>query len=209
MFFDIAVITVLLASALIGWHRGILLTLYGFVRLFLCLVIALFSAKPVTAWIAASSQVDESLTSHIKTIIFSGDQNSVFLSWVPVYLKKMLPDKPDAGAALMAKSLADILLLVFVFLALLLILFFLSGIAAKMLENNGSGPISTVNGILGFAFGLLRGVIIVGVLLLILFPAFSLADPAWGTAILEGIRGSFLASAFYSYNPIIRFLPEM
>ena len=198
---DILIVALLFVSAVAGWKKGLAAVVFSCFRWLICIVVSLFGALPFKAFLMEKTLLDEKITANVKSVLTSNVTGSSFISILP----KQVHDSPGiqdiAGKAV--SSISDLLMSVISFLILFIGIIIITKLIAIALESrNKETPIGFINGLLGFCFGLLRGVFIVGVLMLAVLPALGFIDPRAASPIISGIRQSMLAGLFYDHNPI-------
>ena len=185
---DILIVALLFVSAVAGWKKGLAAVVFSCFRWLICIVVSLFGALPFKAFLMEKTLLDEKITANVKSVLTSNVTGSSFIQDI-------------AGKAV--SSISDLLMSVISLLILFIGIIIITKLIAIALESrNKETPIGFINGLLGFCFGLLRGVFIVGVLMLAVLPALGFIDPRAASPIISGIRQSMLAGLFYDHNPI-------
>ncbi|MGI6177200.1 MAG: CvpA family protein [Eubacterium sp.] len=211
-YIDIAILFVIVLSAILGWRKGILATLFSFVRWLICILVAVFGASSLCNFFYAKTDLPESLSIHIENSIAFTVSNTKLQSVLPDAFKNMAADASIQTAEAIGDKLAKVLMLIFCFFIVLIIAAIITGIILRILEHYGkhkkSNPIGLMNGILGGVFGLFRGVIIVSVIMLLFIPFVTNIDPDASKPMVSAIRNSYLGGFFYDKNPITTLLEK-
>lgn len=198
---NVAIIALLGISAITGWRKGFAAIIFSCFRWLICIVASVFLSYPLKDLIIEKTDLQEALMSHVKTTLTSSITGSSFFSALPQQLRGTF--ESYNATVKMATSMTDTLLSVIAFLLVFIVLIIVTKLFEMALSHKKKDdPVGVMNGLLGGAMGLLRGVFIVSIIMLALFPLLSFADPRAASPIVNGIRQSEIAALFYDHNPI-------
>lgn len=203
MMVDIAIVFTIMISLALGWSKGFLASVFSFVRWIVCIIASLFLANPAKTWLCLHTGMDESITSHLTEAISSALANNTLFSFVPEHFRMGITDATQATATRLIGSVVDTLILTVSFIIILVLLLILTKLLVMVLENKDKDdPIGFINGLCGSVFGFLRGLLIVSLVMLILFPILSLFSADSASPLLEAINQSLIGSILYNQNPL-------
>ena len=202
--------TVLIAlvaiSAVRGWRRGLAAVIFSCFRWIICIGGASFAAFPIKNYLIERTTIDEEIMAHVKSTMTSSITGSSFFMAMPEQLRGVFATYQQNASIKIATTTSETLLKVISFLFAFLVLIIVTKLFAlgiKALSKKKKGPVGLFNAFLGGCFGLLRGVFIVSLAMLALFPLLSFADPRAVSPIVNGIRESEIAGLLYDNNPIL------
>ena len=201
---DIIIFIIIGLSAAHGWKKGLASVLFSCFRWIICIVVAVVFDGPFKEFFTDLTGIDEAIHSRLKVTMSTSFSGNTFFSVIPEQLQGHVEGYQQNIANQIATSVSDVLVRVISFLVLAILIIVITGIIAKLLESRDKeSPIGFANGLFGLVFGLLRGVFMVGLLMLIVFSIIGFTDPNAMSPIVSGIRSSYLAGIFYDHNPIL------
>ena len=203
MIVDIAIVFTILISVALGWSKGFLASVFSFVRWIVCIIASVFLANPAKSWFCQNTGLDEGITSHLTEAITSAVENNTLFSFVPEHFRMGITDATQETAQRIIGPIVDTIILTVSFIIILTVLLILTKLLIMVLENKDKDdPIGFINGLCGSVFGFLRGLLIVSLIMLVLFPFFSLFDPDSASPMLDAINQSLIGSILYNQNPL-------
>lgn len=203
---NILLIALIAISAIHGWRKGIASVILSCFSWFICIVGAIFATFPVRDYIVEKTSIDDAIMDHLKSTMNSSITGSSFFAAIPEQIRGTFTTYQQSAAIRIATSMGDTMIKVLAFLISLLafiVLVKLLAIGINALSKKEKGPLGIANSLMGGAFGLLRGVLLVGIAMLALFPLLSFADPRALSPIVNGIRQSEVAGLLYDNNPLL------
>ena len=203
---NVLLIAIVAISTIHGWKKGFASVILSCLRWFICVVGAFFAAFPVRDYLNKNTSIDDSILSHIKSTLNSSVTGSSFFAALPDQLKGTFSTYQQSASNSLSTSMADTMMMVLAFLLSLIVLVILTKllqIGVNALSKDKDNVIGIFNAMMGGLFGLLRGALIVGIIMLALFPLLSFTDPRAISPIVNGIRQSEIASIFYDHNPLL------
>ena len=211
---DIAVFLLVGLSIFLGFRKGFLKTVTGFLAIVLSLVLACTFQPSVTEYLK-ETKIYSAVYDHTYTLFDAPEQegevhpDSVLGKWnLPRSIAKDVQKNVDAAkdsvgekvAGIVADIAVNICALLMVFLAARLLLFLVTMLAGVI----GKLPlIGWGDGLLGALFGLLRGILIVYIVLALLTFLATLTPDG---EIAEAVKQSEFAKVLYHHNFLMDFV---
>ena len=200
---DVAIVFIIFISLAVGWSKGFLASVFSFVRWIVCIIASVFLANPAKDWLCQHTGLDDSITSHLTSAITSAVENNTLFSFVPEHFRMGISDATQETAARLIAPVVDTIILTVSFAIILAILLILTKLLVMVLESKDKDDaIGCINGLCGGVFGRLRGLLIVCLIMLILFPILSFFDPDSTSPLLSAINDSLIGSILYNQNPL-------
>ncbi len=204
---NILLIALVAISAIHGWRKGFASVVLSCFRWVICIVGAIFATFPVRDYIVDKTSIDDVILGHVKDTMNSSITGSSFFAAIPEQIRGTFSTYQQSAAVRIATSMSDTMMKVLAFLVSLVALIVLTKLLAILIDllskKKEKGAIGLFNAFMGGVFGLLRGIFIVSIVMLALFPALSFADPRALSPIVNGIRQSEIAGLFYDNNPLL------
>ncbi|MDR2296126.1 MAG: CvpA family protein [Clostridiales Family XIII bacterium] len=204
---DILIILIVFASAMIGYRSGLVRTVLRAFGWLLSIAIAALLYPYANELLSANTDVYDNIRSGIEAR-FSAHVSAkagVFLEDVPNVIAEAVNKLVSTFSVSVADGVAAVCFKVFVYLALLLavklLAFLLSLLFSK--RSRGKGLIGGIDGILGFVFGAVRGMLIVLVLLALILPVSLLISESANAAVSDMLFASAFAGKLYNGNPLL------
>lgn len=202
---NVAIVALLAISAITGWRKGFGAVIFSCFRWLICIAGAFFASYPLKDFLIDKTDLQTALMAHVKTTLGSSNSGSSFFSAIPQQVRGVF--ESYSASSKMASTMADTLMSIIAFLLAFIILIVVTKLFEFALSRKKKDDaIGIINGLLGGAFGLIRGVFVVGLILLALFPVLTFADPEAASPIVNGIRQSEVAALLYDHNPITMLL---
>ena len=187
-----------------GWRKGLAAVIFSCFRWLICIIGAVLISYPLKDYLAKKTGMADAILTHVNSTITSSLTGSSFFMAMPHQLRGVFDTYEAAAtgkiATTMSATLMSVLSFLLAFLGLILITWLIS---FALSHGKRRGPVGVFNGLMGGLFGILRGVFIVSLIMLALFPLLSFADPRAVSPIVNGIRQSEIAQLFYDNNPIM------
>lgn len=200
---DVIIVFTIMISLALGWSKGFLASVFSFVRWIICIIASLFLANPAKDWLCQHTGLDTSITTRLTNAIASALENNTLFSFVPEHFRLGITEATQETAARILGPVVDTIILTVSFSIILAILLILTKLLVMVLESKDKDDaIGFFNGLFGSVFGFLRGLLIVSLIMLILFPIFSFFDPDSTSSLLDAINQSLIGSILYNQNPL-------
>lgn len=204
--FDIILICIFGLSCILGWRKGLGAVVFSCFRWLFCMGLSVIGAYPVKNYLLEHTELYESLHSHMEITMSSPLTGNSFFQALPIQVRSSISEFSNTAVKKIADTAADTTMLVISFFIILIFLLVITKLILIVLENKDKDDaIGFINGFLGFCFGAVRGVLIVCVIMLALFPLLGFIDPEAATPVVSGIRQSVIMGLLYDHNPISLF----
>ena len=221
MLVDIIIVVIIGLSIVIGIARGFANTVIGLVSIILSLVIAFFLCGPVANLLSNVTQIDENVRSKVIRIVPMNDQDveiDVNTNSVPEPIQNSINatvsnatntinEKKDeivnSAADSITSKIMDAIAFIILFIALRIILLIINLVTqiAKQQEF-----IDKVDKLLGFLFGLLRGILIIYTFLGVV----RVCEPIVANDyLIDNIEDSKIGSFVYEHNFIANAIEDL
>ena len=209
--FDGIIIIILLVNIISGYKSGLVHVVFNIFAFLVALVVTLVLYRPIANQVIKTSNFDEKIESIIiENSTSENDEqseskdSSAIQKYVEKYAKDIVTDAKDNAVKVAARAIAEnvvsiavlIILFIIVRLALIIVSFLADGIA-------GLPIIKQFNEIGGFAYGVLRGFVIIEALLAVLFFIVSING---NNSISNAIDSSVITKILYGNNIILKIL---
>jgi len=204
---DIFLLVIILISGVFGWRRGLAAAIFSIFRWVICLGVALIGSAPAQAYLDARFGITERIVDKLVTTLTAAVTGRTYYKSIPLQLQKSIENFTQETALKTATQLADTIMHILVFILIFVVLAAITALIGRLLTRKSKDdPIGFFNGAFGFIFGLFRGVILVGLVMLLLFPVMSWVSPSTAATVADNIRQSHFAVILYDHNPITMFL---
>jgi uncharacterized membrane protein required for colicin V production len=203
MILDIIIVAIILISAYVGKKTGFALTVINFTKWIAIIVLGIIFTRPIKAFLTDNTTMDEWLYKKLQeTLLETSDFK------YPEFFPENLTNINESIAGNMANSVVGVFMTLMSFLIVLLfiglIAIILSAIFSK--KHNKDNIIGATDGFVGLAFGLLRGILIVCIILAVMIPATGFIMPDKLEAVNKALSDSYIAIILYDNNPLLLFL---
>ncbi|WP_034429867.1 CvpA family protein [Caldisalinibacter kiritimatiensis] len=218
---DLIVIIILVTSSLRGLVKGFIISLFNLVGFFIAAYIAKLYYPVLVGYIYKNTNFINRIESFIYERVFKimeGNENGLDKDLIingfklPAPIKESLGNNINLHTGEITKSIGQALANEFTYIFVTIISIIIVFLAAKILlaivvhvvDSIAKLPIlRTFNRLTGFAFGLIKGVLIIYIIFAILTPVISMFPEGF---IATGTYESTLGSYFYTQNVIINYL---
>ena len=209
MILDLVLLAILIVSIIFGYKRGLVNVIFSLCAFVLSLIITAVLYNPITNLVINNTELDENIKeiiidNGIIEDIYNEDSENSANEYIQKYIQDIVIDNTNEAieetAGLMAEKAVAIIVSIGLFIIVRLILivlrFVMSGIASLPI-------IRQFNELGGVAYGMLRGLIIIYVILAILFFIVSMNN---NQTILNLIDTSIVSKILYSNNIILNII---
>ena len=203
---DIIIVLVFLASAFMGYKKGLVNVIFNVLAFIIALIITFIFYKPVTGLVINNTELDEKIASIlVEKGTISNEQteeNKENSSYIEKYVKNMAIDKAnnvvEDASITVSKNIVGVIVILGLFIvsriALILLKFIFNSVAELPI-------IKQFNEIGGLLYGALRGIIIIFIVLAILFFIVSINN---NQTITKLIDTSIITKIIYVNNVILK-----
>lgn len=210
MILDVLAAVILLFSIVSGARKGFAKTCLSFMQWFICIIAGFFLCTPIKGYLIAHTTLDEAIHSYIIDQIHTTIEESAPYQSMPDLFSSWLQDGRSGFLYGSSASLTDIVLTVLAFLLVILTVKIAGSILVLLFSKEyHKGLIGCLDGILGFGFGAVRGVLLLLILFALLVPVLTLLPDTLSTALKTAIDQSMVASVFYDDNLLLILLRDL
>ena len=205
MFLDIVVAIILILTMVSGFRKGFIYTFTHTLGWLGAMIAAFFFASPLRKYLIDTTQLDDQIyKAFYDKLSLSSDSLAASSDTLPLILGKGIDTAASEAAQNIAGRLTELTMTIVSFLLILLavklIAFFLT-LALSKRQNKGF--VGFLDGLLGLAAGMIRGVLFVFLFLALLLPVVNLVSPASTQLILDSLDASYFSRTLYDSNFIV------
>ncbi len=207
---DIIILAILSLSIYMGYKKGLVNMIFKIMTFFLALIISFVIYIPVTNFVINNTKLDDNISVFIVERFKNEEKENVETEnlntsqVVEKYITSYTDEIKNTGIESVAKELSiiivKVLVFVFIFAIARMLLFFVK-IFANILTV--IPIIKEFNKVGGFAYGVIRGFIIVWTILALTSIILPMTQ---SVAISNGIEKSFITKLLYDYNILLMIL---
>ena len=210
MILDLLAVVILLFSMIGGAKKGFAKTCFSFMQWFICIVTGFFLCTPVKEYISSRTTLDEAIHNYILDQIDTTIEQSAPYQSIPDLFRSWLQGEGSDFIYGSAASLTDIVLTVLSFLLIILAVKIIGSLVVLLFSKEyHDGIIGCLDGILGFLFGAVRGVLLLLIFFALLVPVLTLLPGTLSTALKTALDQSMIASVLYDGNLLLIFLRDL
>lgn len=212
MWMDIAVLVIILGSTVLGYVQGFMRTFLHTVGWLLAIVLSFawypaivdFLKDKTDFYDTMHNSVSAQLTAGVGDAAAGGTETA--LSGIPNILAQAFQAASDAVADSMAGGITDLLFNIVGFLLVIAAIKFIFWLLISLFsKRDNDGITGWFDGIFGAAFGGVKGIVIVFILLAILVPVMELSS---GTFFLDSLHASKITESLYDNNIVFVMVKE-
>lgn len=205
--FDIIIVLILVTSIYYGYKKGIIDVGYKLVAMILSLLVSVILFMPITQFIINNTEIDEKIEEIIlKNAISKAEKNDEQLEGIDSYVQKYAKDLAVGTQNVMVEASAKPIAVNIIRIGVMILLFTITRVVLVILKmcTNIIAKIPILkqcNEIIGFVYGVLRGVLIVYGILAVLFFIVSMTE---ATVINVAIDSSYITKFLYNNNLLMK-----
>ncbi|MHC1723241.1 MAG: CvpA family protein [Aminipila sp.] len=210
MILDVIVAIVIIGTMVQGYRHGLLQTLVHTVGWVLALAFAFIWSPRFNEFIMDNTglykliygNINEKVSTTLSPVEMQGN--------MPTIIQDPLTNLTNSLAGSISAGLSNLLFTIACFLAITLatqaILHILIALVSK---KHNDGLTGLLDGCIGMVFGFIKGLIYVFVLLALMIPIASLANPKIMTFLMESLGNSYFATELYDNNLIVLIMKDL
>lgn len=201
LFFDGAIILIILLSALIGRKKGIVDTAIKLVGLIAAIFLAVTFTGKFADLLSETPLRDLVYGKIIEAMNSKTSEASGFLPWRAGEFADGIMTK---GKELLAQSYTDTILTMLSFVVIVVVVLLVVFLLRMMLKKgkDNSRIIGTLDGLTGMLLGICKGFIIACLFVALIIPVTTLFSPLNLPQVIKGLNSSFIARWIYDTNPL-------
>ena len=210
MILDLLAALILLFSIIGGARTGFAKTCVSFMQWFVCIIAGFFLCTPIKEYLISHTTLDESIYNYILDQINTTIEESAPYQSIPDLFRSWLQGEGNDFLYGSSASLTDIILTVLAFILIILSVKIVGGILVLLLSKDyHDGVIGCLDGVLGFLFGAVRGILLLLIIFALLVPVLTLLPGTLSTALKTAMDQSMIASVLYDDNLLLILLRDL
>ncbi|QHI72122.1 CvpA family protein [Aminipila terrae] len=210
MILDMIIAILVIGTMVQGYRHGLLRSLVRVVGWFIALGAAFFWSPEFNTIVKTNTHLYDSIYGNINQKVSTAISPAELQGSMPTIIHDPLANLINSLAGSISAGLSNLLFTIACFLmvtfAVQAILHILISLLSK--EHN-RGITGFFDGCIGMIFGFIKGILYVFVLLALMIPVASLADPKVLTFLMENLNNSHFASELYNNNLILLIMKDM
>jgi len=208
MVMDVLVVAIFISAIFFSMHRGLILSIIGFVRCVLAGFLAFWYCNDVKTFFIDNTGADEFISTKIQEAI----NNSVVTSWKESAPYALMPDlfkhESDSYAVEIVTSSADKITDITLGIVAFLLIIFGVSIITSVIEHlfskeHRGGFTGFLDWLLGLLLGIIVGAFYVFAFLALIIPLTSIVAPGLSDNLLTALDESYFASELYNNNILL------
>jgi uncharacterized membrane protein required for colicin V production len=209
MILDLLAVVILLFSIIRGARKGFVKTCFNFMQWFICIIAGFFLCTPIKEYLCSHTTLDDAIHNYILDQIHTSIEESAPYQSIPDLFRSWMEGDADFIYGTSA-SITDIAMTVLSFLLMILAVKVVGGILVLLFsKEHHDGVIGCLDGMLGFLFGAVRGVLMLFILFALLVPVLMLLPGTLSVALKEAMDQSMISSMLYDDNLLLILLRDL
>ncbi|WP_312647328.1 CvpA family protein [Aminipila sp.] len=210
MILDIIVAVVIIGTMVQGYRHGLLQTLVHTVGWFLALAFAFIWSPKFNAFILDNTDLYSSIYGNINEKVSTTLTPAEMQGSMPTIIQDSLTNLINSLSGSISVGLSNLLFKIACFLIITLAVQIVLHIAISLVsKERNHGITGFLDGCIGMVFGFIKGIVYVFILLTLMVPIASLADPKVMTFLMENLGNSYLAGELYDNNLILLIMKDL
>ena len=211
MIFDIIVITILVTAMVFGFRSGFIYTFIHTTSWFLAVLISFIWSPQARDFITLHTGIYDSLYNVVlgkfSESFTAADET---LAQLPEIIAKVIRSTETNFISTLADTMTSLSVTVISFLLVLLTVKIMLWVITELLsKKKNKGFTGALDGILGLAFGIVRGFLIVFLALSLLVPVRSFVSPETASLISDSLDSSAFAKDLYDNNLLMLVIRDL
>lgn len=210
MILDVIVAIVIIGTMVQGYRHGLLQTLVHTVGWFLSLAFAFIWSPKFNAFILDNTDLYSSIYGNINEKVSTTLTPAEMQGSMPTIIQDSLTNLINSLSGSISVGLSNLLFTIACFLAVTLAVQAVFHILIALVsKEHNDGITGFLDGCTGMIFGFIKGIIFVFILLALMVPIASLANPQVMTFLTENLDHSYIASELYNNNLILLIMKDL
>lgn len=210
MILDVIIAIVIIGTMVQGYRHGLLKTLVHTVGWFLALAFAFMWSPKFNEFILDNTGLYNSIYGNINEKVSTTLSPVEMQGSMPTIIQDPLTNLTNSLAGSISLGLSNLLFTIVCFLVITLAVQTVLHIAISLVsKEHNHGITGFFDGCLGMVFGFIKGIIYVFILLALMVPIASLADPKIMTFLMENLGNSYFTSELYDNNLILLIMKDL
>lgn len=202
MILDFAIGAILLLSCILGFRKGFAVTFFHTLSWVISVILAFLWTPKVNAFLRTETELYKNLLNRLtdKLRLESASSTDSVFAQFPQVIRDTISTAANTVADSLAGSLADALLSLLSFLLVILTVKLILMLLSSMFSHQDRGGfLGWLDHMAGLAFGTIKGMILICVLVAALVPANNLLGGQW---INQQLEESVVTQYIYENNPL-------
>lgn len=207
---DFIIVLILALSAILGARKGFAMTLASFMQWFICIIAGLLLCNKTKGYLIDYTTLDDTVNrivlSHIETTI----EESAPYKAMPDLFSSWINQGAEDFAYGTSASITNVVMTVVGFLTVVFTIKIIGFLIVHLFSKKyNEGVTGFFDGLMGFIFGLVRGVLLVLLFFTVLVPVLGVIWPDMSETIVGLMDGTRLAELLYDDNMILVLIRDL
>jgi uncharacterized membrane protein required for colicin V production len=205
MIIDIALFSILIIIMAISYRNGFISTFMHLIGWLLSISCGFFFSPQVKEYLISKdffyTAINDKLLNKMPQGLPAGSLES---QGIPEIVGDFINKVTGTVSLNIAASLTELIMVIIsFFIVVIIVKLFLYLITIAFSKKTRKGTAGLIDGILGLAFGFIKGMIVIYILLAIMIPVINLTSPDNTFAILTSLDSSVFAKDLFNNNPLL------
>lgn len=210
MILDVIVAVVIIGTMVQGYRHGLLKTLIHTVGWFLALAFAFIWSPKFNAFILDNTDLYSSIYGNINEKVSTTLTPAEMQGSMPTIIQDSLTSLINSLSGSISVGLSNLLFTIACFLIITLAVQAVFHILIALIsKEHNNGITGFFDGCMGMVFGFVKGIIFAFVLLALMVPGASLANPKVMAFLTDSLNHSYIASELYNNNLILLIMKDL
>lgn len=207
---DFIIVLILALSAILGARKGFAMTLASFMQWFICIIAGLLLCNKTKGFLIDYTTLDDSINRTILDHIETSIEESAPYKAMPDLFSSWVNQGAEDFAYGTSASITNVVMIIVSFLLVVLAIKVIGFLAVYLFSRKyNDGVTGFFDGVMGFLFGLVRGVLLVLLFFTVLVPILSVVWPGMSEGIVGLMDGTRLAELLYNDNMILVLIRDL
>jgi len=205
MIIDIFLFSILIIIMAISYRNGFISTFLHLIGWLISLACGFFFSPQVKEYLISKDYFYTSIHNKLLSNMPHGaPPGSLESQGIPSLVGNLVNNVTGTVSSNIASSLTELIMVILSFLIVVIaVKLFLYFITIAFSRKNRKGVTGLIDGLLGLAFGFVKGMVVLYIILAIMIPVINLVSPENTFAILTSMDSSMLAKDLYNNNPLL------
>ena len=205
MIIDIILLFILTVITALGFRYGFIYTFFHVTGWLIALLSGFILTPTLKSYLIEGDIFYTSIYNRVLSNLPNGFEiHSIEANGIPNILKNLINEYSLDLSNDISRYITDMLMTIISFLIIVVIIKIIMYLIISLFsKKNNNGSTGIIDGILGLAFGFIKGMVVVYVILAIMIPVVNIASPEHTFTILTNLDSSVIAKDLYDNNPIL------
>ncbi len=207
---DFIIVLIVVLSAILGARKGFAMTLASFMQWFICIIAGLLLCNKTKVWLMDHTVLDDTVNQIVLSHIETTMEESAPYKAMPDLFSSWINQGVENFAYGTSSSITNVVMTVIGFLIVVFAIKIIGFLVVHLFSRKYTGGvIGFFDGLMGFLFGLVRGVLLVLVFFSVLVPVLGTIWPDLSETIVGLMDGTRLAELIYNDNMILVLIRDL